>query len=352
MKEFTPEEIREIVRTAQVLGSRFSEEEYNRLMELESRLVEPDFLESASGMHRLEEERGITCSQSLDAFEQLLDDKAEAESELSQTIESRKAEEESLAKTKEARHQAEGQLQACKREQERFKENAEKEKALMTKELQQARRNHKVNLEKIEAAGALNAVVESYGLSLKPTLKLLEEYKGDLEALQRLAEAANEYESGIKARTVLQEERAALVEENEAIKNETSQEEEKLAKLKEDCEQTDAYLKKLTSDKNLEEGLRHFHGRYKGSIGLLEYLDGWNQVYLARCRYPMCGARFWVDRPPTNFRADFVCPCCGVGNVTRNVIWDDEAFKAAGISWRRPVKINLGGLENGQKTIH
>lgn len=347
MKNFTAEEIKEVLRIAKALAPQFTEEQYNRLMELGSRLVEPDFLESAWGLNRLEEERSITCSQSLDEYKQLLEDKEEADSELSQARSERESEERILAAKKIGRQQLEKEMENLKRELELFKKKTEEEKRLMAKDLEQARRNHKVNKEEIEAAGDLKAVVESHGLSLKPTLKLLAEYKGDAEVLQRLVEAANEYDSATKARTALQAENAALKKENEVKRQETSREEEKLVKLKEGCQETEASLKRWKSDENWEKYLRRLYHRYLGWTGLLEYLSVWNGVYLVRCRLPMCGARFWVDRLPTNFRAKHVCPCCGVGNITENVIYDDEAFKALNISHRGPIKVTLGVIENG-----
>ncbi len=81
--EFTPDEVREVIRAARIFCSTFSESQYPHLMTLGKRLDGSDYLESVHVLARLEKEKGIPCTGALDTYKQLLLDKEQLEGELS-----------------------------------------------------------------------------------------------------------------------------------------------------------------------------------------------------------------------------------------------------------------------------
>lgn len=81
--EFTTEEIRDAVRMARVHCPGFSEDDFESLMELERRVNDSGYLEAVLGLIRLEEEKGISCTEGLDACEKLIKRKTKLEQEVS-----------------------------------------------------------------------------------------------------------------------------------------------------------------------------------------------------------------------------------------------------------------------------
>jgi hypothetical protein len=330
MRKFTEEEIREILRSAQVCAPSFSDDQYRKLVELGQDLADSEFIEAAWGVHRLQHEYGTPCSEASDKYLQLLRDKAQLESQVSHLQEKRKLEEERLAETVEATRRSRAERNQQERELKSFKREAEKEKKRFKKEVEVAMEKARVNQEEIATAGRLKAAVESHGLDLELALGLLSEFAGDKDAARHLAEAVAEYGSQLEARTTLRE-------QNEALKAQIEEEGEQFARVKADCQQHEETLSRLRSDLAQEEALHRFHSRFKGWSGLLECLARWDQVILLRCHWFFCGARFWVDRGPTSFRSKLICPCCGVSQL----YFDDEPFMAIGIPDRGPIKIQL-----------
>ena len=80
--EFTVEEIKDAARTARVHCPGFNEEKFESLMELGRRVAESGYLEAVQGLVRLEEEKGISCTEALDACEQLTKQKTKLEHEI------------------------------------------------------------------------------------------------------------------------------------------------------------------------------------------------------------------------------------------------------------------------------
>ena len=70
--EFTNEEIKDAARVARVYCPGFIEDEFESLMELERHFTDSGYVEAVLGLIRLEEERGISCAEALDACEELM----------------------------------------------------------------------------------------------------------------------------------------------------------------------------------------------------------------------------------------------------------------------------------------
>ena len=81
--EFTADEIRDAVRMARAHCPGFSEDDFESLMELEKRITDSGYLEAVLGLIRLEEEKGISCTEALDACEKLIKQKTKLEQEVS-----------------------------------------------------------------------------------------------------------------------------------------------------------------------------------------------------------------------------------------------------------------------------
>ena len=80
--EFTVEEIKDAARMARIHCPGFSEDKFESLMELERRIADSGFLEAVQGLLRLEEEKGISCTEALDACKELLEQKTKLEQEI------------------------------------------------------------------------------------------------------------------------------------------------------------------------------------------------------------------------------------------------------------------------------
>jgi chromosome segregation ATPase len=331
MRKFTEEEVREVIRTAQVFASQFTEEQYRSLIQMQQDLADSSFVEAAWGVHRLEQEHGIPCSQAMDRYLELLEDKAKLESEVCHLRDEQALEQERLAEAGRAIEQATEERSHEERELELFKGRAEDERRCLEEELERAREEAHISREEIAVAGKLKSEVESHGLALDLVLRLSEEFAHDEDAASHLAEAVVEHSSLLEARETLHR-------ENEALKVETEKRQEEADRLKADYQHYQEVLSQLRSNIAEEEALRRFQGRFQGASQVLECLARWPQVVPMRCRSFFCGARFWVDRGPTYFRTKLVCPCCGLGEV----YYDDEALRDLDLLDSAPFKIQLG----------
>jgi myosin heavy subunit len=332
VREFTADEIREIIRFAQVVGHPFSDEQYRKLMELGQDLAESGRVEAAWEVKSLMEQYGIPPSQAGKKYRQLVSDVAKLQTQVSDLQRQRGEEQKVLGETQWAVQQTEEKLKQGEKELESFTTWAEKEKQRLKDEVERAQKKAGVDLEQIAAGGRLKAQLKKHGLSLDLALELLGEFARQEDAAQKLAEAVAEYGSALEVS-------AALHEKNEALRVETEGRQEESAQLKEECQRDREALARLRSDRGEQEALRHFWRRFHPSSDLLEYLATWPQVYMLRCYHPLCGgARFLVNGGPSNFWAKFVCPRCRVEKVD----WDDDAFTALGMStYRGPITIHL-----------
>jgi len=78
-QEFTADDIRDAARMARVHCPGFSEDTFESLMELEKRIADSGYLDAVLGLLRLEEEKGVSCTEALDVYEELLKQKTELE---------------------------------------------------------------------------------------------------------------------------------------------------------------------------------------------------------------------------------------------------------------------------------
>ncbi len=69
--EFTAEELKEVIRAARIFNPGFSEEQFQSLTELEARLTDSGYLETVSGLLRLERETGVPLSQVFETRDRL-----------------------------------------------------------------------------------------------------------------------------------------------------------------------------------------------------------------------------------------------------------------------------------------
>jgi DNA repair exonuclease SbcCD ATPase subunit len=331
MRKFSEEEIREIIRTLQVFAPSFTNDQYQKIIQMQEELADPEFIEAADELRRLRQEYGITYHDAPARYVKLLNDIAGAEQRLGELTERQRSQRDELDQTTKALEEVREEHHRQEEELKLFMKQAENEKQRLKDELEQAIQEANINREHIALAVNLKAEVEAHNLDLKLTLRLLEEFAGDEDAARLLAEAVAEYGSQLKARETLRR-------HNEAVMVEGRQKQEKLAEVEAECQRKQEVLLRLQADLAEQERLRRFWRRFAGRSKALEYLAKWGQVIPMRCYALFCGARFWVDLDPTNFRTKHVCPCCG----RRLVDFDDEALTTLGLSFRGPFQINLG----------
>ncbi|MDP2953885.1 MAG: hypothetical protein Q8O76_11295 [Chloroflexota bacterium] len=330
MKKFTAEEIKEIVRFAQLLAPGFSEEQYQSLVQMQEEMAGSGFIETAYGLHRLEQKYGIPCSQALDKYVQLVEEKAKLEPEVADLRKKREFEEARLAEALAAGQKARAERGREEQELASFRQKAEQEKRAIKQQLERAKVDAEVQERDIASAGTLKAQLKRYGINVELAAKLLSEFAGGEAALVQMAEAAAEYGSQLEAR-------ASLRRENEAEEQKTQSTREERARLTADCQRLQDTRHRLTSDLGQQEALRRFQARYQTWSGVQEHLARWNQVIPMRCGWLTCGAHFLVDRAPSHFRTRHVCPCCGL-----SVLYYDEGFySATGQPYASPIQVRL-----------
>ena len=330
MKDLTPEEIKEVIRSARILAPQFTEDEFKRLTDLGEDLASMDIIKAAWIVKKLAQEYGIPCQDVPDKYRWLLQEVAKLNEHLNILQAEKSKQQQRLNETMAAIRTAETTLSDKKKELASFEIGAEKQKMRLRQEVEQARREAQVDKQDIIAAGKLKAEVMRHGLTLSPTLELLSNYKGDDGALKRLAEDTAEHESQIQAR-------AAWQQQNETMKLEIDLTKQQFDSLKADHKCLDNIYQKLTANMDHEQELRGFYKRYQGSEAFIECLAGWQQIYLLHCQMCYCGAHFWVDRKQVITRAKFVCPCCGMNSID----WNHQAFEALNYPRRESFRLLL-----------
>jgi len=330
--EITTEELGQIIRAARVLATGFDDEQIQSLSYAWQNLADSGFLEAAWGMIRLQQERGISCSEALDANQDLLKRKTGLESELAIVKEQVTQEQNKYNEVKKINQQlvntisaANKKLQAIQSdigtEVERlsaFREKAEKKKRRIEKELERCKKNAGVTGEGIATAGQLKAEVEKSGFSLETMLGLAGEFAPYQDAKDRLAEALKnsqtltEYVATMERES--EEKKRNITAEIDLLLNRKGAESSEAKRLEQVRHQLEINVSRLHADVDEEQDLRQFYMRYSPFIDLLEYLMSWESVYSWRCDNPMCApfagiTRFLTDRPVTR------CPHCGSGRI-------------------------------------
>ncbi|MFC2012185.1 hypothetical protein ACFLVU_03535 [Chloroflexota bacterium] len=326
-QEFTIDEVKDVTRMARIHCPGFSEDEFEGLMELERHIGSSGYLEAVQGLIRLEEEKGISCTEALDACEELNEQKTKLEQEvpaLKQRVESlvsqikqsnteyeqvRKA----LAKAGQDLAQTKSEYAAAEKKLEAFNQKMEKEKQLIGKKVEDSYQQADVTKEEVTTAGRLKAEVESHGFTLDLALDLSREFAGHKNAREKLAEGLKEHGSLNK---YLDDLHNGANKERERVISEIRGLESQKKALSTESGNMRNILAQLQADVAYEEDLRHFHRRYFPLYGLLDNLSTWTQVFFMRCANPantVAGFfdrtkgnhHFWTDKPAS------ACPHCG-----------------------------------------
>jgi len=353
-QQFTADEIKDAAKTARVYYHGFTEDMFESLMELETHIIDSGYLEAVLGLIRLEEEKGISCTEALDACEKLLKQKAKLEHEVPE-LEKRKeslvvqikqsnAEYEQAkkdrAKAREELEQIRNDYIAAEKKLEAFNRKAEKEKQRIEKEVEDCYQQANITKEEIMTAGKVKADVESHGFTLELVLDISKEFAGHKNAREKLATGLKEHGSlnkylddldawGNKERARIMAEVASLESQKKGLNNENI----RLGNV----------ISQLQADIAGEEELRRFHHRYAGYSWLLEKLATWEQVYFIRCGNPVnMGAsvidkklgspHFWTEKLPVS------CPHCGYPRT----YFDTEIYQYLNWSAEEPFKVTLG----------
>lgn len=330
--KITTEELGQIIRAARVLATDFDEEQVQSLSYAWQQLADTGFLDAVWGMVRLRQEQGISCSEAMDANEELLKQKKVLESELAILGERVKLEQNRRNEAVKVNQQLAGQINTAKnelqatqaaiqKEQEQlssFQDNAEKKKKRIEKELERCKKDAGITAADIAAAGQLKAEVAKSGFSLETMLGLVQEFAPYQDAGDRLAEA-------LKNGQTLTEHIATLERESEKKKKDIAAETEQLVsqrnnkqfhvdQLQRTCHKLEINLEQLHADVDEEQGLRQFHVRYSPFTDLLEYLMRWKSIYSWRCHNPLCAPYAGIPLFLTDRMVE-KCPHCGLSTI-------------------------------------
>jgi chromosome segregation ATPase len=302
----------------------------------------------------LEEEKGIPCTEALDACEELFDratklekEVADFELKLASLVGQIKQENNTYIKLQESIQKAKEDLAEMRIQRQKeekgiaaFREKAESEKRRINKELEDCHQKANITREEVAIAGQVKTEAENHGFTLEAILDLSKEFAGRENAREKLAEALNRHGSLTK---YLDD----LAEQGEKQKKELSvyvaDLETRKKSLDQDCRFQNNLILQLHTDVAAEDELRRFQHRYQGLSVLMEYLTGWNQVFFMRCNNPAFtitgafdrnsgNANFWTDKPPA------MCPQCGY----RHLLFDERVYQALNCPVGAPLKLRLG----------
>lgn len=359
-QQFTLEEIKDTVRAARVYCPGFTQSMFESLMELERRIADSGYLTAVQGLLRLEQEKGISCVQTLEACEQLIQRKAELE-RLIQDLEKRedslvaqikKAVKESELAEKEAvkaRQKLKQITNTCESEKQKleaFKSKTDEEKQRIEKEVEVCHEQADVTKGEVEAAGRIKADAAKKGLSLELLMNVTKELVGQGDAREQLLEAIKKYSSLTGyLRELKQYAEQQNAEEMSHIANLQSQAgyvQDQVYNLEEQRRGIEHAIARLQANAAEEEELRRFYLRYQLSASLLELLAGWERLVFLRCNNPMSIAtrmfndskvtHFWMDKPAV------CCPHCGFTALA----YDERPYQALGLPIGADFKIQLG----------
>ena len=353
--ELTTDEIKETARIVRIYCPGFSEEKFESLMELENQLANSGHLQTVQALLRLEEEKGVPCTEALDACEELFDRSVklkkevdDLEQKLATVAEHTKQAMETYSKLKGTIKKAEEHLadvrnQSQKEEQEMiaFRKRAEAEKRIINQEIEGYHKKANLTREEVSVAIQIKTEVDNHRFTLETALDLSKEFAGHENAREKLAEAFNRYGSlttylddmakqGEKQKTTLNLDIASLEDQKKSLGKE--------------CSFQTKLVSQLHADVAAEDQLRGFYNRYHGVSVLMEHLASWNQVFFIRCNNPVFAitgaidhnsgnANFWTDKPPV------MCPNCG----HRNLLFDEKVYQALNCAVGTPIRLKLGG---------
>jgi len=318
--EFTAEELKEVIRAARVFNPGYSEEQFRSLIELEERLADAGYLETVTGLRKLEKEKGIPLSQALETHTRLLHENEDLEKELA----ARDAKLEALKKHQEAIEQrcdelvkatrdAVAQLERLRQEKESeekalaaFQKKAARERKRIEEELAEYRQEADITEAEVATAGQIKQEVTRHGFTLELALGLAGEFAGYANARERLAEALNKQGKLTSYVT-------ALETEIETIEDNRRHLESVLSRQQKELEEHKAFLSQLKAEIAEKGELVGFYNRYVHLRPLIEYLGSSNHLTFHHCLW--CGALFWVLRPGGVASSVYKCPWCGLALV-------------------------------------
>jgi len=352
--EFTIEEIRDSVRTARVHCPGFTEDMFESLMELEKHIADSGYLEVIQGMLRLEEEKGVSCTEALDACGKLLEKKTKLEREvpeLEKRLESLVAQikrangeyeqvKKTAVKASQELAQIRNQYAAAEKKLETLNKKIEKERQRIDREVEECYRQADVTKAEVNTASRVKAEVESYGFTLELVLDLSKEFAGHKNTREKLAEGLKEHGSLNKYLDNLHDE--ATKKRGMVITEIRGLESQKKALSAESGNMRNT-LTQLQANITYEEDLRRFYQRYFRASGLLENLSKWEQVFFMRCGNAanmvagffdkrQGNHHFWTDKPPV------ACPICGY----QLLYFDTEIYQYLDWPAEKPFKLILG----------
>ena len=352
--EFTIEEIRDAAMTARIHSPGFTEDRFESLMELEKHIADSGYLEAVRGLLRLKEEKGISCSEALDACEKLLEQKTRLERDvlaLEKRVESlitqRKQtsielEQVNKDTTKAGQELAQirSQCTVAEKSMDALNKKLEKEKQRIEKEIEDCYRQANVTKEEVGTTSRMKSEVENHGFTLELMLGLSKEFAGHKNAREKLAEGLKEHGSLKKYLDNLYDE---ANKERARVMAEIAGLESQKKGLADESIRLGNVLSQLQADVAGEDELRRFYRRYVGLSGLMDQLAAWEQVYFMRCGNPVNmtagvfdkkygNPHFWTDKPP------ITCPHCGY----QRLYFDTEIYKYLNWSADIPLKLNLG----------
>jgi hypothetical protein len=353
-REFTADEIRETAKTARIYCPGFKGEKFESLMELENQLDNSGHLQAVQALLRLEEEKGVPCTEALDACDELFDratklekEVADFELKLASLVGQIKQANNTYIKLQETIQKAEEDLAEVRIQRQKeekgmdaFREKAESEKGRINKELEDCHQKANITREEVAIAGQVKTEVENHGFTIEAILDLSKEFAGHEHAREKLVEALNRHGSLTKYLDVL----AAQGEKQEKeLRVDVANLETRKKSLDQECRFNTNLILQLRTDIEAENELRRFYHRYQGVCVLMEYLSGWNQVFFMRCNNPAFtitgafdrnsgNANFWTDKPPA------MCPQCGY----RHLLFDERVYQALNCPVGAPLKLRLG----------
>jgi chromosome segregation ATPase len=302
----------------------------------------------------LEEEKGVPCTEALDACEELFDcatklekKVADFELKLASLVGQIKQENNTYIKLQEVIRKAEeylAEMRIRRQKEERgiavFGEKAESEKRRINKDLEDYHQKANITREEVVIAGQVKTEVENHGFTIEDILDLSKEFAGQENAKEKLTEALNRHGSLTKYLDDLAEQGEKQKTE---LKVDVANLETRKKNLDQDCRFQNNLILQLHADVAAEDELRRFHHRYQGISILMEYLAGWNQVFFMRCNNPALmitgafdrnsgNANFWTDKPPA------MCPQCGY----RHLLFDERVYQSLNCPVGTPLKLRLG----------
>jgi len=367
--EFTDEELKEVIRTARIFNPAFNEEQFQSLVKLQGHFADSDYLETVSGLRKLERDRGIPLSQALETHDRLLRENKGLEKKLAAQnakLEAVKKEqaavEQRCDELVKAIQNAAKKLEELRQEKAReekelaaFEKKAASERKRIDEELGEYRRRANVTEAEIIAAGQVKAEVASHGLTLELVLSLTQEFAGHENAREELSRGLTEHqtlsnyianlkEQGETQKKELELDLARLQSEKGKRQAEIAGLESRKKGLADENIRLENVLSQLQSDIASEEELRRFYRRYQGASRLMELLAGWRGIFFVRCSNPLfaltsavdrstAGARFWTEKPPVRR-----CPCCDYPDAA----YDEAVYQALNLAPGTPVKLQLG----------